>query len=95
MSQSETDAMWDACDAISHRKWATRSSPSTEIADLKRKLAEAEAREERLREALRDAIECVVDWSGYASDYFKDKHNLSGDLEHLLAALSGKEAANG
>ena len=66
-----------------------------QIADLKRQLAEAEGTEGRLREALKDAIACVEEWSGYASGYFKDKHDLSGDLERLRAALSGKDAANG
>jgi len=41
-----------------------------------------------LREALRDAIECVEHWSSYASLYFQDKHNLVGDLDRLRAALA-------
>ena len=77
---------------------AARTDADNARAELARETTarvNAEAREERLREALLDAIECVVDWSGYASDYFKDKHDLSGDLERLRAALSGKEDANG
>ena len=40
-----------------------------------------------LRAALADAIEAVEFWSGYASDYFKDKHDLAGDMIRLHAAL--------
>lgn len=43
---------------------------------------------ERLEAALLDAVECVEHWSAYASDYFKDKHDLEGDLTRLRAALS-------
>ena len=44
----------------------------------------------RLREALADAIECVESWATYASEYFRDKHELSSDLDSLRAALKGK-----
>ena len=45
---------------------------------------------QRLREALNDAIDCVEAWGGYASDYFKDKHDFQGDLDRLRAALKEK-----
>ena len=45
-----------------------------------------------LREALKDAIECVNDWGAYASSYFQEKHGLKGDIERLTAALSGSPA---
>lgn len=45
---------------------------------------------ERLRAALRDARECVQAWSGYASEYFCEKHDLAGDLARIDAALEGK-----
>jgi lipopolysaccharide biosynthesis protein len=44
--------------------------------------------EDELRKALEDAIECVESWSGYASEYFQDKHDLKGDLSRLRAALA-------
>lgn len=50
------------------------------------------AQQERIRTlegALTDAIECVESWSGYASSYFQDKHDLEGDLKRLNAALAG------
>jgi chromosome segregation ATPase len=52
---------------------------------------EAEAERDRLREALEEAREDVVHWAGYASDYFKEKHDLAGDLARIDAALA-KEA---
>lgn len=33
--------------------------------------------------ALEDAKEMIEDWSGYASEYFRDKHDLAGDLERI------------
>lgn len=52
-----------------------------EIASFKRQF-------EGMVEALEDAIDCVQAWSSYASDYFKDKHDLEGDLTRLNAALA-------
>lgn len=51
----------------------------------------AEARVAVLESALADAIECVEAWSAYASDYFKDKHDLAGDLARLRAAIRRDE----
>ncbi len=51
----------------------------------------AEAERDRLREALIEAREDVAHWGGYASDYFKEKHDLGGDLARIDAALA-KEA---
>lgn len=45
---------------------------------------------ERLRAALTDAIETVNFWASYASDYFKDKQDLEGDLTRLRAALKSE-----
>ena len=49
------------------------------------------AENENLRESLRLAIDAVEFWSSYASPYFQDKHDLSGDLQKLRAALGEKE----
>lgn len=61
----------------------------------KRNKAEAEVhalRDEikKLTVALWDAIDCVLAWSAYASEYFKEKHDLAGDLARLRAVLKGK-----
>jgi len=52
------------------------------------------ARIAELEGALEEAIESVEEWSAYASDYFKEKHDLEGDLSRLRAALT-KPAAQG
>ena len=56
---------------------------------------EDEARIAQLEQALIEAIDMVEWWGAYASDYFKDKHNLAGDIAELRAALApgakGKE----
>jgi hypothetical protein len=41
----------------------------------------------QLREALKDARECVEGWASYAGDYFRDKHDLEGDLARIDAVL--------
>lgn len=46
------------------------------------------AENEKLRAALKDARECVLAWSGYANEYFREKHDLAGDLARIDAALS-------
>jgi len=50
----------------------------------------AEARVKELEEALREAIDAIEGWAGYASDYFRDKHDLAGDLSRARAALGDK-----
>lgn len=42
----------------------------------------------QLVEALEEARDLVDSWSAYASDYFKEKHNLARDLERLDAVIA-------
>lgn len=42
----------------------------------------------RLLAELVNARSLVLEWSGYASDYFKEKYDLAGDLKQIDAALS-------
>jgi chromosome segregation ATPase len=56
-------------------------------ADL-RALAAERTRREAIEAALNDAIECVESWAAYANPYFREKHDLDGDLKRLCAALS-------
>ena len=46
---------------------------------------------ERLRAALVDARECVDDWAAHASDYYREKDDLAGDLSRIDAALRTDE----
>ena len=48
---------------------------------------------DQLAEALRDAMDNMNDWASYASEYFRMKHNLSGDLAEIATALAAYEAA--
>lgn len=50
-------------------------------------LEHANARIAELEGALREAIESVEDWAGYASEYFREKHDLEGEVKKLRAAL--------
>ena len=60
--------------------------------DLRSVVAEEAAAEiEKLRAALRLAIDAVEQWASYASPYFQEKHDLAGDLQELRAALGEKE----
>lgn len=47
---------------------------------------------EPLVEALREAVDMVADWAGYASPYFQEKWDLDGDLAKLRAALQPFDA---
>ena len=47
-----------------------------------------------LKEALLDAREDIEHWSGYASEYFQDKHDLKGCLakyDAIIARLDGSK----
>ena len=46
---------------------------------------------EKLRAALRLAIDAVEHWASYASPYFQEKHDLAWDLQKLRAALGEKQ----
>ena len=60
--------------------------------DLRSVVAEEAADEiEKLRAALRLAIDAVEHWASYASPYFQEKHDLAGDLQEMRAALGEKE----
>jgi hypothetical protein len=61
------------------------------IADMVNENVRLRAQVERMREAFTDAIDTVDFWAAYASDYFKDKHDLEGDLARLRAARAAME----
>ena len=45
---------------------------------------------ERLKAGYSEAIEDIESWAAYAMDYFKEKHNLEGDLARHRAILKGE-----
>jgi ABC-type transporter Mla subunit MlaD len=58
----------------------------------KARISTLEALTDQLAEALRDAMENMDGWASYASDYFRMKHNLSGDLAEIARAIAAAEA---
>jgi hypothetical protein len=67
---------------------STWSATEVEASNMLRALA---AENEKLRAALRLAIDAVEFWAAYATPYFQDKHDLADDLQKLRAALGEKE----
>lgn len=59
-------------------KWTEQS------AELRVQLAEAEA---LLREWAIDALDDLNNWSGYATEYFQQKHDLAGDQAKWQARI--------
>jgi hypothetical protein len=58
-----------------------------DLRDFSNASARKDARIAQLEAGLRDAIEAVDSWAGYASEYFQQKHDLEGDIERLRAVL--------
>lgn len=56
---------------------------------LTAELEAANAEIKRLRLLCEEAIDDIEDWGGYASSYFKAKHDLYGNVSRLRAALGG------
>jgi hypothetical protein len=58
------------------------------IANLQRELSAA-------RQLLAEAVDDIDDWASYASDYFREKHDLAGALARYRAALAEKGEERG
>lgn len=63
---------------IAYREWKRQQSAAQPMNDITDKLAKA----------LEEAVEDIEAWAAYASDYFKDKHDLEGDLSGHRATLA-------
>lgn len=59
-----------------------------ELIDLRSRSDRLAAENKELIETLVEAREMVADWGLYASEYFREKHGLVGDLEKLDAILA-------
>ena len=59
--------------------------------DLHAQLAAKDRRISALEAALGEAIESIEDWGAYISDYFRDKHDLRGDIARLTGIKEGRE----
>jgi ABC-type transporter Mla subunit MlaD len=80
----------DAAAMAAFFDWVNESEPT--VAELRERISTLEALTDQLAEALRDAMENMDGWASYASDYFRTKHNLSGDLAEIASALDAYEA---
>lgn len=49
----------------------------------KNRALKAEERVRELENGLMDAREALMSWGGYVGSYFKEKHDLDGDLEAI------------
>jgi chromosome segregation ATPase len=56
------------------------------------RIAELERERDALRTALERAREDMESWAAYADEYFREKHDLAGDLAAIDKAL---EKSNG
>ncbi len=55
-------------------------------------LAAVEAERAAVLPVLVEARECVADWGSYAGEYFQEKHDLTGDLAKLDAAIAARRS---
>jgi hypothetical protein len=50
--------------------------------------AKVEEAERRLNEYAKDALDDLDNWSGYASEYFQEKHDLDGARQKWLDRIA-------
>lgn len=78
-------------EAFAIRMWERTQKDASGLIEererLRADLATAQRERDEARAALADAIECVESWGEYATEYFRVKHDLDGDLARLRAAL--------
>lgn len=53
----------------------------------RKRVEAAEQRVAELEKALGEAIDMVIDWGAYASEYFQEKWDLQGDIAKLRAVI--------
>lgn len=56
------------------------------------RLAEVEKALNEAADALDAAMKDVEHWGGYASEYFRDKHDLDGDLDRIAKQANAARA---
>jgi hypothetical protein len=60
--------------------------------DRLRRIEKLEAVNAELLEALKEAALAIEDWGSYASDYFRERWDLQGDINAARAAIAKAEA---
>jgi hypothetical protein len=84
----------ELAEARAQTKDANELAYSVARHDMEVQLAEARAQIAAKDAALRDARDSLEAWAGYASDYFKDKHDYAGDLARIDAALTQEKGTD-
>lgn len=83
----------EAADEIERLQARITALLDQQLADQKRALDFRDERDalraqlEAARLALIDAVGCIDDWGGYASEYFRVKHDHEGDMARITAAI--------
>ncbi len=83
-----------------YRDWRSSHNPRIMlpseiwVAACESRQPEIDAKDTRIREieaGLRDCIDAMQEWAGYASEYFREKHNLKRDVEEFEGILKGSK----
>ncbi len=82
--------------ASRQRRWSRRKALRQAIQSQAARIAELGAGLSAAIQALEEAEEDVEHWGGYASEYFRDKHDLDGDLDRIAkqAAHKGRQMSS-
>lgn len=95
---SEWDALYTATQLAAARqqgeeeiKEAAYNKLMNSLEEQHKRIAELERTNAQLLEALKEAVEDIEAWAGYASDYFQEKHDLQGTLEKHRATIATAE----
>ncbi|MCG3134244.1 MAG: hypothetical protein HMLKMBBP_01536 [Planctomycetes bacterium] len=65
--------------------------PQVMIESLRRELAAVKAERDKFKALVEEAADDVLDWGSYASDYFREKHDLMGCVNKYRAAAAMRE----
>jgi len=89
MTREEWEKLMDSYSDEHNTPWR-KYIEAADIAEAREK--ELLAEKAALIAELRFARESVFDWSGYATEYFREKHGLQEDLDRIDAVLARYEA---
>lgn len=80
----------DGCRYCQPQEYIDRLHEQTE--DDSKEIELLRGQRDQLLEALNEAKYLVADWGAYASPYFQEKHDLSGDIAKIEAVIAAVEA---
>jgi hypothetical protein len=81
-------------EALRLAHWLERDGANCQAhIDAAAELRRLHAVNQELLEALKEAALAIEDWGSYASDYFRERWDLQGDINAARAAIAKAEAA--